>query len=604
MTYDNHEWEFMDTLSWNRGTHSLRTGFEINPRVMYMDQLGGIVYTFATVQTFLANQPSRVQLSSDLGSSPSLFHSGVSGVREGLQTFYGAFIQDEWRVRPDVTINAGLRYDYFTPLREAQDRGVGVDTVTGQLLSAGQPFYATSKTNFGPRVALTWAPNALQGQTVFKAGAGLYYGPGQGEDQTQLILNDFIVTTLSTGNLAYPVNRPQLLATWNPDSPTAGYQPRIYAADYSLPETVASYTFSWQQSLPGQSTFTMGYVGSKGSNLFQRTISNLITGVTTNPTTGAAVIQREFGDRYAEMDVKTSHGYNTYNGLLMSWNRRFQKGMTAAVNYTLGHNVGTSGGSNEATTTQNNYSFGSEYGDNSSDIRHSLNIGAVWDVPLGRSSDSRAVRALLGGWQIGGSLNARTGLPINVTISRPDVLFRDNRTGAYYTSAVLVGGVPVTTAVINLPGGGSSRGTQRPDLVPGVDPYVQTSAGFFLNPAAFAVPAPGTYGNLPRNAMRGPGFAQFDLSLTKRFTVVGKQTLEFRADVYNLLDRVNFANPSSVLGAATPSSPTAAGAFLQPGQAYTTATAGSSFGRLSSTVGRYVDMGTARQIQLAIRYKF
>jgi len=81
MTYDNHEWEIIDNLSWNRGSHSVKTGVEINPRTMFLDQLGGIVYTFATVQTFLSDQPSRVQLSSDLGAFPSPFHNGATGMR-------------------------------------------------------------------------------------------------------------------------------------------------------------------------------------------------------------------------------------------------------------------------------------------------------------------------------------------------------------------------------------------------------------------------------------------------------------------------------------------------------------------------------------------
>src|SRR5215831_5586149 len=128
MTYDNHEWEFIDNLSWNHGSHSVKTGVEINPRTMYLDQLGGIVYTFATVQTFLSNQPSRVQLSSDLSSFPSPFHNGSTGLREGLQIFYGTFIQDEWHKSPSLTLNYGLRYDYFSALTEAENRGVGVDT--------------------------------------------------------------------------------------------------------------------------------------------------------------------------------------------------------------------------------------------------------------------------------------------------------------------------------------------------------------------------------------------------------------------------------------------------------------------------------------------
>src|SRR5262249_54288603 len=201
-----------------------------------------------------------------------------------------------------------------------------------------------------------------------------------------------------------------------------------------------------------------------------------------------------------------------------------------------------------------------------------------------------------------GSFNARSGLPLNVTISRPDIVYRDDRTGLYYTSPVLVNGVPVTSAVINIPGGGSSRGTQRPDLIPGVDPYLLGNGNFYLNPAAFAAPLPATYGNMPRNGLRGPTFAQVDLSVNKRVPLPGKQSLEFRADVYNLFNRVNLANPTTVLSAATPSSPTAAG--IQPGQPYTAALAGSSFGLFNSTVGRYVDMGTARQMQFAVRYKF
>src|SRR5215475_6924832 len=605
MTYDNYEWEFIDNLTWNRGAHSWKTGVEINPRVMYMDQLGGIVYTFATVQSFLADQPSRVQLSSDLGASPSPFHNGATGLREGLQTFYGAYIQDEWRAKSNVTINYGLRYDYFSPLREAHDRGVGVNTVTGELLDNGQPFYAVSKTNFGPRGAITWAPGRWNGKTVFKAGSGLYYGPGQEEDQTQLIVNDFVVTTLTTGNIGYPVNRPQIIAAFNPNSPTAGFQPRVFAANYELPETVASYTASVQQALPGQSTLTAAYVGSRGWNLFQRTIANLITGVATNPTTGAAIITREFGDRYAEMDVKTSHGYNHYNGLITSWNRRFARGFSGMVNYTLSRNVGTSGGSNEATTSENNYNFSSEYGTNSSDITHSLTAAAVWDIPFKGARDGGGLaKGLLGDWQVGASLNARSGLPLNVTISRPDVLYRDTRTGLLYTSPVLDNGAPVTTAIPNIPGGGSSRGTQRPDLIPGVDPYLHDANGYYLNPAAFATPLPGTYGNMPRNALRGPTFSQLDMSLTKRIPISGNHAIELRADIYNIFNRLNFANPSTVLSAATPSSPTAAGTFLQPGQAYTAATAGSSFGLLNATVGRYVDMGTARQMQFAFRYRF
>ena len=600
--YTNYEMEYIDNLSWTHGAHSVKAGIEINPRTMYMDQTGGIVYTFATIQTFLADQPSQVQLASDLADSPSPFHNGVTGVREGLQTFYGGFIQDEWRIRPNLTMNYGLRYDYFTVLREARHLEVNMNPVTGQL-ELGQPPYTTSPKNFGPRVAFTWAPEALNNKTVFRAGSGLYYGPGQEEDQVQSILNDTANETLTTGNIAYPLNRPQLLAQWDPTSPNASFQPRAYGQGYSIPEHVLSYTFSWQQTLPDQSVLTVAYVGSEARNLFQRTIANLITGVTTDPNTGVAIIQRQFGTQYAEIDVKTSHGTANYNSLQVNWNRRFAKGLTAVANYTWAHNMGTSDGSNEAITSEDNYNFSSEYGSNTDDIRQTVNSGVLWNVPVGSSTrlnfgGNRWLNGMFGGWQVGGNFNARTGLPINVLMTRPNVLYYDPQNGQYYSNPVN----GVTTAVLNLPGGGQSRGTQRPNLIPGVDPYVQTSTGFYLNPAAFSVPAPGTYGNLARNALVGPGFVQLDMTFSKHFTVTEKLGGELRADLYNIFNHPNLANPPSLLSSPSPSGP--GGSGLQPGQAFTAATAGSSFGLLNATVGQYVAMGTARQLQLTLRFVF
>ena len=150
--------------------------------------------------------------------------------------------------------------------------------------------------------------------------------------------------------------------------------------------------------------------------------------------------------------------------------------------------------------------------------------------------------------------------------------------------------------MINTPGGGASRATRRPNVVPGVDPYIRDRNGLqWLNPAAFSVPAPGEYGNLGRNALRGPGFSQLDMMLSKRVKFSETQSLEFRADFYNILNRVNFSNPPATLPNALPS--------LQPGQAFSTANA-PGFGVMTSTVGRTVGLGTSRQIQLGMRYSF
>ncbi|MEI9812909.1 MAG: TonB-dependent receptor [Acidobacteriota bacterium] len=592
--YTAYEWSFIDTLSWTHGAHSLKFGFEGNPRAIYMDQIGGISYTFTNVQSFLANTPSLVSVTSNV-SDPSPFFQGATGIRKGVQYFLGGFVQDEWKIKRNLTMNIGMRYDYFSPLNEQNKHAVNVNSDTGALITQDYTF-AASKLNLGPRLAFAWSPDKLKGKTVFRVGGGYYYGPGQGEDQWQPILNDLVAVTRSSG-VAYPVDRRAVISTFDPNSPTAGYQPRVFATGYNIPEKVLSYTASIQQALPGQSVLTVAYVGSQGRNLFQRTIANRISSLGMNPSTGAVIVNREFGNRYAELDVKTTFGVNHYDSLQVGWNRRFSSGLNMSSQYTWSHNIGTSGGSNEASTSQSNYGFGGERGDNSFDIRHVFNFAALYELPVGKGrrfalKDNKAADFILGGWALGSNVNFRTGMPINVQMTRTDTLYYNPLTKQYVTSPVLSGGAPVTVPVLNIPGGGQSRGTQRPDLVPGVNPYVDPKSGFWLNPAAFAVPLPGTYGNLARNALRGPKFTQLDMTVSKQLRISERVKTELRGEVYNILNHPNWAAPAANLGSGG-----------QPGTGFTRSTS-AAFGQLAATVGRYVGNGTNRQIQVALRINF
>src|SRR5262245_59929921 len=182
-------------------------------------------------------------------------------------------------------------------------------------------------------------------------------------------------------------------------------------------------------------------MASQGRNLIQRTISNRIPAVTMNPATGAWIIQRQFGDRYAEMDVKTSGGSSSYNALNLNWNRRLSRGLNASASYTWGHSIGTSAGSNEATTAENNFSFAQERSDNSSDERHVFAANAIWQIPVGanrrfRFGGNRSINTVLGDWQISGFQNYHSALPINVLVSRNNVVYLNPQNGAYYTSPV------------------------------------------------------------------------------------------------------------------------------------------------------------------------
>ena len=185
-------------------------------------------------------------------------------------------------------------------------------------------------------------------------------------------------------------------------------------------------------------------------------------------------------------------------------------------------------------------------------------------VSLSRPRPHRS--PIKGRWSLANLITARSGAPINVTINRPDV--------------VVVQGVTVT----NIPGG-NTRGTQRPDVVPGVNPYLKQGVRW-LNPAAFATPQPGTFGSLSRNALRGPAFAQWDMSL--RTTVRG---LDLRVEVFNVTNRLNYELPAANL----PNGPA--------GQPFTDATAG-TFGYMLGPLNRTVGLGTARQAQVTLRYQW
>jgi hypothetical protein len=367
---------------------------------------------------------------------------------------------------------------------------------------------------------------ATNSKTVFRVGAGYYYGPGQTEDQLQPEANDRIGTTLSasaTNPITYPLNIASVYANYNINSPTLGYQPRAYAPGYRIPERVLSYSFSVQQQLPDSTVFTLGYVGSQGRNLFLRSITNLTIGVAQNQTTGLGTNIRQFGNRFAEIDYKTSGGTDNYNAFQVGVNRRYSKGLTLGAQYTWGHSIGNSAGSNEANTAGNPFNFRADYGNNNFDIRQSLNVDALYELPYGHgrqfgSNASRPLDLLLGGWQLGGVLNARSGVPIDVLITRPDIAYVDNRNGNVCTSPVIANGQVVTTAVVNVPGG-ASRNVRRPDVVPGVEPILFNNGLAYVNPAAFAVPRPGTFGNSARNSLAGPPLAQFDITLSSTLSI-------------------------------------------------------------------------------------
>jgi len=668
--YTPYSLSFIDNLNWTHRHHSFKFGAEVRSIRLWTDRVGGTTYTWSSINAFLANTLQSTQFLGDV-SAPSPFFNNSSGQPLAKQTYYIGYAQDEWKIRPNLTLNYGLRYEYYTPLREKDNRQILFDIVTGALRDpSGDPLHS-SKTNFGPRVALTWSPNPGAtgffggGRTVLRGGFGIYYGPGQTEDQIQPIESNRISSTLSGGS--FPQDTNAIVANFINNPNNRSFQPRAYAPEYTIPEKIYQYTFSVQQELPYKIVLTSGFVGSQGRNLFLRSVANrILPGQTTildgttlpatfgvvNRTNAAGQVIavntiREFSivsgtssvqNPFAEVDYKTSGGHDTYKALQLSLTRRFNAGVTLNSQYTFSSSFGNTAGSNEARTSANNAraltDFDYDDGYNNFDVRHTFNFSAVYDLPFGKGKKhdvGRVGNAVLGNWEVGAIVNARSGLPLEIGIVRPDVVIQCSNaagcvvpTGAGGATTTFANGFvaqlpgtinaasplpPGFVAVVNTPGGGASRNVRRPDLVAGVNPYL-TSDRLILNPAAFTTPAPGTFGNVPRNFLRGPNFQQFDLVLNKRFKFSETTNLEFRTEIFNLFNRANFDVPGSRLNLALPTVSFAGGVYavsgasVQPGQGYTQGAAGGTFGLLRQTVVRDVGLGTSRQIQFALRLNF
>jgi hypothetical protein len=669
--YTPYSLSFVDSLNWTNGNHNYKFGGELRLIRLYTDRQGGTTYTYSNLTSFLTNTPQSIQFLGDV-SAPSPFNGGATGQRFAKQEYYIGYAEDEWKIKPNLTLNYGLRYEYYTPLREDRNLQVLFDITNGTLRPPTESAFKSSKTNFGPRISLTWSPSPNGdgffggGRTVLRGGFGIFYGPGQTEDQIQPIESDRISSTFTSNPifsggppLAFPLDSNAAVAFFtNPANVNIrSYQPRAYSPDYKIPEKVYQYTFSFQQELTKDTVLTAAYVGSQGRNLFLRSIANkILPGQTTvlsnvaalpsgvgvvnlaDPATGRIIAVRtvrEFSiisgtnvlNPFAEVDYKTSGGEDSYNALQMTLARRLTSGLTLNSQYTFSRSFGNTAGSNEARTAAIPDNFDADRGYNNFDVRHAFNFSALYQLPFGngtRHDLGNVGNALLGDWEIGGIVNARSGLPIEVGITRPDVVIQCTADTCPVTinnvattvSRGFVAQLPGTVnganplplgfvGVVNTPGGGASRNVRRPNLIAGVSPYLNNDRNL-INPAAFATPLPGVFGDLARNALRAPSFTQFDLVLSKRFRLTESSNIEFRTEIFNIFNKSNFAVPATTLNNPLPTI-TSAGALssgIQPNTAFTQSAAGGTFGLLRQTVERTVGLGTNRQIQFALRYNF
>jgi len=458
--------------------------------------------------------------------------------------YYYAYVQDDIKVKPELTLNLGLRYEFYGVNSEANDRYRVFDLYECRgFCPQGSPWYFRDRNNFDPRIGIAWSPKALKGKTVIRAGAGVYHGPGQIDDQNAPLDNtseNFSLSAVEAPGLSFPVAPFLALARAVGSTPRSLQRDRrdLYSAQWGL---------SIQQQLPAAFVAQIGYVGSSASKVTTRKYINnidLVTRVRPLPTFG-------------RIDEKNNDGKSNFNALQGSLHRRVARGLTWGTEYMWSHSIndGSTGGG-EGTQPQSALCRACDRGNSNTDIRHTITSNWIYQLPFGpglRYLNSGAASKILGGWEMSGIWTARTGRMLTIGISRSS------------------GDVP----------DGNTSG-QRPNIVPGVSIYPAGGPTFaqWFNPAAFAIPARGTWGNAGRAIATGPGLVQVDFSLQKDTRLAEGKALVFRIETFNLFNRTQAGNPG------------------------TTLTSAGSFGLVNSGLNRTIGTGTSRQIQLALRLNF
>lgn len=536
----DNSYSFVDNFTYTKGRHTIKAGLEIRrmqENKLHPKALQGLNYLSET--NFVNNV-----LDSYTYSPP-----GVE--TQGRKNPYYGYVLDEFKIRPNLTLNAGLRYEYYGVDYDKNNIGRVFDPFSCglQYCPPGTSFYLPNRHDFEPRLSIAWAPEAFHGKTAIRAGGGIFYSDGQfgGLYGAQTNIGQaFSLTQANISGLAYPIA---------PFLTNAAYSLSYSWKDRNRKDVaVDQWTLSVQHEVAKDTTLDVSYLGTKGTHEFSGQTLNGI-----NPLTGT----RPFASL-----TNSTIGYTNYQGnsdlqaLQVGLRRSLSTGLLVSANYQYAHGISDgSNGDGESDGLQNNNCRSCDRGNADFDVRHNFTTSVIWMVPVGRGhrllgNSTGLTRSLLGGWQLSGIGLARTGLPLNVTLSR---------------------------SASALPDGINSN--QRPDVVYGqpLSPANQ-SPTLWLNPYAFTAPANGAWGNAGRNILRAPGIWQADTAIEKRFPIRERLAVSFRADVFNIFNRAQIGNPS--VKWTNPSAGTTFGQITTP---YTTSAIGT---------------GTPRQMQFMLRLSF
>jgi Carboxypeptidase regulatory-like domain/TonB-dependent Receptor Plug Domain len=526
-------------------------------------------YVFADLSAFgVAAQSSNAAFENFLKAVPEVYvgvqPNAFDSDRGYRQWSLDGYVQDNWAVTPKLTINAGLRYEFNSNPTESKGKEVNIINVaTDTSTTVGKIMKTTPKDLIGPRIGFAYKLGS-DDKTVIRGGGGLYYDQIWGNiygnvrslppfvKAVEAILPQFL-NPLNAVSIATTANA---ILTYTPDWPQ-----------------VLQYNLSVERQLTASSIGKLAYVGTRGNHLGRLGDEN--------PYLDS--LKSRINPNFGSIERYVTDAQSFYNSLQASFETRFTNSLTSQVNYTFAHAIDDSPGynpsdvTNEPGTSQNFFDRRAERGRGSSDIRHNLTSNFIYQLPFGNGKRFGAGAGamqdkVIGGWQLASISSFHSNVPFTA------VTGFDNANNQSIVSG------------------------QRPNIVG--NPHTGTcpngahvgTVSCWFNPSAFALPVAGAYGDLGRNALPGPRYADFDFSVIKDTHITEQVAMEFKAELFNLFNHANFAVPTNTVG------PNGAGGN---GDAIFQGRDTSGNGVLVGNAGGiFSTVGSSRQVQFSLRMLF
>jgi hypothetical protein len=511
-----------DTATWTRGTHIFKAGGEwygIHQKES-SDVLSRGFLTFRD-QGYTGSA-----LADALLGLPTLTGGGRFDNPRNLRAqSWGAFAQDDWRALPALTISAGVRYDVMGPPVDAGDRAAVYDPSARTLVRAGtagipRGGYAPDRNNVSPRAGFAWTLDAEQ-HNVLRAGYGIYYNQGTLAASQGLYLNPpYFDVRLFAPEQPLPLT----LADPFPASYPVVVPPSAVAYQRDLATSwMEHWNLNIQHEIGQTRSLEVAYAGSRGHNLLSARDVNQAPRDGPRPDPA-----------FADITLVESRASSRYRALQVRYQERPAHGMSLLVSYTLGKSTDDGSGlfatAGDPNYPQNSLDPGAERGRSAFDVRHGLSLGVLRQLPIGTGQSVLGNRgwlsAALADMEVAAVVTMQTGRPFTVLL-RPDA-----------------GNLNIGRSILGFGAGA------RPNV--SGDTSVKTAtADQWFNTAAFSMPPPGTPGNSGRNTLEGPGYRNVNVAIIKRMPFGRQGTLELRAEVFNVFDRVNYDLPDPFFGSPT-----------------------------------------------------